>query len=314
METRRSELWQLLGGYPEAVPLETDWTGNEEGETTMDGRTVPWTRRDLSFLAEPDVRVPAWLFTARGSDPLVKDGTPPAPAILYLHSHSGDHSRGRTESLLGKNRVPAGLAPRLVEAGFTVLAADFRCFGNRSDEGERESARRHLLHGTTLWGGMLWDQVRALDLLESLPGVDRRRIGCFGFSMGSTAGWWLSALDRRIAAGVGLCCLSTYRAMAEKGVLHRHGIYYFVPRSALIGVPGILSLIAPRPFLFINGDRDETSPVDGARDAVRQAGELCRAAGTLDDFSLEIVEGCEHEVTPEMVVRSVNWLAETLAP
>lgn len=305
-------LWTLLGGRPEAAPLEAEWAGAVQGETELGGRVVAWTRHELSYRAEPRGRVPAWLFTRTVADPLTDAGAVPRPAILYLHSHSGDYSRGRSESLLGKQRVPPGLAPRLVGAGFNVLAADFRCFGDRAEEVEGESARRHLLQGTTLWGRMLWDQVRALDLLEQLPGVDAERIGCLGFSMGSTAGWWLAALDRRIAAGAGLCCLSTYRAMTAGGVLHRHGLYFFVPRAAEIGVPGILALIAPRPFLFLNGDQDEASPVDGARSAVWEAREAGRRSGTGDRLALEVFKGCGHEMTPEMIERSVGWLADEL--
>jgi dienelactone hydrolase len=310
--SRVDSLWQLLGGKPEAVPLKVRWGDTAEGATEVDGRSVPWVRRDLYYHSEPGVRVPAWLFTS----PAQSDGTGgtpyPGPAVLYLHSHSGEYGRGRAESLAGKKRVPSGLAPRLVASGFSVFAADFRCFGDRSGERESESARRHLLHGSTLWGRMLWDQVCALDLLETLPDVDPQRIGCFGFSMGSTAGWWLAALDSRIAAGAGLCCLSTYRAMADAGVLHRHGIYYFVPRAAQIGVPGILSLIAPRPFLFLNGELDQTSPVEGAREAVRLAAETCRSAGISHGLNLEIMPARGHELTPEMIHRSLNWLTEKL--
>ncbi len=310
--SRVEMLWQMLGGRPDSGPPEMQWTACEKGVSMVGQRQVPWQRHDLLYRAEPEVSVPAWILVPPGSDPRVAGGDRGRPAVLYLHSHSGDYSIGRNEALLGKKRVPPGLAPQLLDAGFTVFAADFRCFGERSGELERESARWHLLQGTTLWGRMLWDQVRALDLLETLPGIDSRRIGCFGFSMGSTAGWWLAALDRRIAAGVGLCCLSTYRAMARQGVLQRHGIYYFVPRAATIGVPGLLSLIAPRPFLFLNGDLDETSPVDGARDAVRAAGEACRRCGSAGHLCLEIVEGCGHEVTPAMIHRSVQWLTGQL--
>jgi len=302
----REMLWQLLGGRPESPVLDISWTGGAEGEIELDGSLRPWSRRDLEFSAEAGVRVPGWVFSPPETT------TAPGPGLLYLHSHSGDYSGGRTEALRGKGKVPAGLAPRLAAAGFTVLAVDFRCFGDRSAEGERESARRHLLHGTTLWGRMLHDQVRALDLLESLPEVDRGRIGCFGFSMGSTAGWWLAALDHRIAAGVGCCCLSTYRAMAEREVLHRHGIYYFVPGAARVGVPAIISLIAPRPFLFLNGTGDEVSPADGAREAVRQAADICRRSGTEPRFTLELEQGCGHEMTPGMLRRSVDWLSAEL--
>jgi len=298
-------LWQLLGGRPSPCNLDVRWSAEQEGSGEIDGARITWRRRDLTFAAEPGVRVPALLLRPPGE----KAG----PAVLYLHSHSGDHGRGREEALLGKRKVLPGIGPRLVAAGCSVLAADFRCFGDRAAEDERESARRHLLAGTTLWGRMLWDQLRALDLLAAQPFVDPARIGCFGFSMGSTAGWWLAALDPRIAAGVGLCCLSSYRVMAEQGVLHRHGIYYFVPRAATVGVPAILSLIAPRPFLFLNGDRDEASPAAGARDAVDRAVLACGEEGLEHRFQLELLDGVGHETSEAMIRRSAGWLAGELA-
>jgi dienelactone hydrolase len=304
----REKLWQLLGGRPEKTSADLVWTGQSDGEIELDGSPVAWRRRELEFSAEAGVRVPAWLF----SPPPRVSVDKPGPALLYLHSHSGDYTGGRTEALLGKGNVPPGLGPRLAAAGFTVLAADFRCFGDRADEGERESGRRHLLQGTTLWGRMLHDQLVALDLLCGFPEVDPDRVGCFGFSMGSTAGWWLAALDHRIAAGVGLCCLSTYEAMADRGLLHRHGIYYFVPGAALVGVPAILAAIAPRPFLFLNGDSDPASPAEGARAAVQQAETLCGRQGVDPDFTLEIEADCDHRVTPAMVQRSVEWLSNRL--
>ncbi len=180
----REQLWQLLGGVPDTSPLKISWDDTQRGESDLDGQSVPWVRQELSYLSEPGVRVPASFFR--------EPEAPPGPALLYLHSHSGDHSRGRDEALLGKQKVLPGLAPRLVAAGFSVLAADFRCFGDRAGEAEGESARAHLLAGSTLWGAMLRDQVRALDLLESLPEVDGDRIGCFGFFHG---------FHRRLVAG-----------------------------------------------------------------------------------------------------------------
>src|SRR5207249_4627831 len=137
------------------------------------------------------------------------------------------------------------------------------CFGERrADEGA--TAKAFLLQGRTLWGMMLSDEQAALDSLGTRREVDPRRIGCFGFSMGSTKACWLAALDSRVRAVVGACGLTTYRALIEAGALNRHGIYFYVPGILQVADVGdIVSLIAPRPFLSLSGEADEGSPLAG---------------------------------------------------
>src|SRR5262249_37082298 len=118
--------------------------------------------------------------------------------------------------------------------------------------------------GRSLWGMMLRDDLMALDYLVSLPEVDPNRIGVMGMSMGATRAWWLMALDERIKTGVPICCLTRYQNLIQRELLKSHGIYYYVPDILThFDTEAIIALIAPRPVLFLDGDQDGTSPIDG---------------------------------------------------
>ena len=126
--------------------------------------------------------------------------------------------------------------------------------------------------GRSLWGMMVRDDQIALDVLSARPEVDPKRIGATGISMGSTRTWWLAALDDRVSAAVGVCCLTRYEDLLRAGGLREHGIYYFVPGMLKhFDTEAVTSLIAPRPFLTLSGADDGGSPAPG----VKKLNEFC---------------------------------------
>lgn len=244
-----------------------------------------------------------------------------ASAILYCHWHGDQHDIGKGE-LLGTHATPVPPGPALAEQGYVVLGIDAPCFGERNGQGpdgpqqrggagEMTAAKFHLWAGRTLWGMMVRDDLAALDYLCSRPEVDAGRVGVTGISMGSTRSWWIMALDDRPRAAVCVACMTRYEELIRAGMLRAHGIYYFVPGMLRhFDTEAVIALGAPRPMLFMTGDQDGGSPVDGVRrigEAVEKVYALHGGEGR-QRFESVIYPGVGHRYLPEMWERTVAWM------
>jgi dipeptidyl aminopeptidase/acylaminoacyl peptidase len=63
-----------------------------------------------------------------------------------------------------------------------------------------DDARQGLWSIGSSMGMHLWDSIRAVDFVSSLPDVDPNRIGATGASGGGTQTFFLMAVDERIKA------------------------------------------------------------------------------------------------------------------
>jgi acetyl esterase/lipase len=144
-----------------------------------------------------------------------------------------------------------------------------------------------LWQGQVLWGMMVYDSLRALDVLVERPDVDPERIATLGISMGSTMAWWLAALDERVKVTVDICCLTDFHTLLAKKALRLHGVYYYVP-SLLehFTTAQINSLIAPRAHLGLAGLKDELTPVEGLDIIDRALQRVYTAAGHPERWKL----------------------------
>jgi hypothetical protein len=100
-------------------------------------------------------------------------------------------------------------------------------------------------------GIQLWNSVRALDFLESLPGVDPRRLAMTGASGGGTQTFLLAGIDERIQVAAPVNMVSS----------HFQGDDACEMASGLrIGTNNveIAALMAPRPLLLVSSTRDWT--------------------------------------------------------
>jgi dienelactone hydrolase len=312
-ETQRPQiqktLWQLLGDLPArpAKPKIQTISKEDRGSYLLE---------KFEFDNEAGAQVPGYLL-------LPKKASGKSPAILYCHWHGGEYEIGK-EELFQARHTPEAPGPALAARGYVVLGIDAYCFGERNGrgpggpsekgrDGEMSASKFNLWVGRTLWGMIVRDDLIALDYLASRPEVDAQRIGVMGMSMGATRAWWLMALDERLKTAVPICCLTRYQDLIEQGLLKAHGIYYFVPNFLKhFDTEAVVALIAPRPVLFLDGDQDGTSPVQGIRAIEKAVQPVYRLYNAETAFQSIVYPGQGHIYTPEMWNKTMEWLDKYL--
>ncbi len=234
------------------------------------------------------------------------------PCMLYCHAHFGTYDIGKDELFNGRAVMPA-YAPVYAEKGIMTLAIDSWCFGERKksgngSQGESDAFKKMLWEGKTLFGMMLFDEMRALDYLLSRPEADPKRVGVFGLSMGATKAWWMAALDTRITTCLDLCCMTDFDELIRNNNLKGHGIYYYVPSLLkYFSTSSINALILPRPHVSLNGRLDDLTPPKGVEKVRDYLMPLYKKAGKENDCRIELFD-CAHQELPEMRKIFLAWL------
>src|SRR5271157_1056460 len=304
-EELRADLWKLLGQMPRRpkTPKVEILSREDRGEYVVE---------KFQFDNEAGSMVPGYLL-------LPKNAPAKAPAILFCHWHGGDYGIGK-EELFQARHSPEPPGPAFAGRGYVVLAIDACCFGERNGQGpdgpaqkdypsEETASKFDLWVGRTFWGMLLRDDLMALDYLASRPEVDPDRIGVTGMSMGATRTWWLMALDERLRAGVAIACMTRYHDLIEHEAIHEHDIGYFVPNLLNhFDTEAVVALLAPRPVLMQNGDRDPTSPVDGIHEIESAVRPVYRLYGMERAFQSIVYAGQGHVYTPEMWAKTLAWM------
>lgn len=254
-------LQRVVGPWPSPlrrVPLEIRVV-----EERREGEIV---RRRITFQSDPDDRVTAWLLIP--AQLLEGKEAAPAPAVLCLHQTTA----------LGKDE-PAGLggdpnmkyALELARRGFVTLAPDYPSLGEHA----YDFASTHGYTSGTLKA--VWDNLRAVDLLESLSIVDADRIACIGHSLGGHNAIFTAVFDTRLRVVVSSCGFSS---LAKDDVPSWTGPRYMPRLASEFGndvrripfdFPELVATLAPRPFLAVAATQDDDFDVSGVRDVLEAA-------------------------------------------
>jgi dienelactone hydrolase len=259
---------RVVGPFP--GPLRR---GPLEVQVLEESRRDGIVARKLSYRSDDDDRVTAWL--------LIPEATALLPAVLCLHQTT---AVGKDEPTGRGGDAEMRYALELTRRGFVTLSPDYPSLGEHPYD---FAPKRGYVSGTMK---AVWDNSRAVDLLETLPMVDPKRIGCIGHSLGGHNAIFTAVFEPRLRAIVSSCGFST---LSKDDVPSWTGPRY-MPRIASdfgsdaqrvpFDFPELLAAIAPRPFLAVAATRDSDFDVSGVRDAL----ELAKPIYTLFDSPLPV--------------------------
>ncbi len=171
----------------------------------------------------------------------------PFPGIVSPHGH---WERGRLVNT-EVNSVPARCI-NFAKQGYVIFAYDMIGYNDTRQIGHDFAADSlSNLWGINLLGIQLWNSIRAVDFITSLPHVDSTRIGVTGASGGGTQTFLLSAVDRRIKVSAPVNMLS---AQFQGGCLCENAPGLRL-KAFNIEFGG---LTAPRPLLMVSNTQDWT--------------------------------------------------------
>lgn len=216
-----------------------------------------YTRKLISYNVEADERAHAYLGT-----PLKRDGK--LPGVVALH---GTYVKGKSRAAGLVDNPDKAYLDHLCRRGYVVIAPEHFVSGRRTPpEGAYETGRFHAKHPNwTAVGKFTYEHSIAIDVLHSLPEVDRENIGALGHSLGGHGTFFLAAYDERVKASACNCGASFFRHNSRVEAWSRnHWYVYFKPiRPTLlkgelppIDFHEIMALIAPRAFLDVSGLND----------------------------------------------------------
>lgn len=168
------------------------------------------------------------------------------PAILNPHGH---WQYGRLEN----EQIDSGpaLGISLARQGYVVFAYDMVGYTDTIQVPHRFGSSAMRLWSFGPLGLQLWDSIRALDFLSSLPDVDTTRIGAVGASGGGTQTFLLAAVDDRIAFASPVNMVSS---IMQGGDLCENTPGLRINTNNV----EIAAMTAPRPMLLVSDTTDWT--------------------------------------------------------
>ena len=266
---------------PERTPLAAEIFGTK----TRDGYTVS----KVYFESLPGFFITGNLYRPAGAGPF--------PAVLTPHGH---WAYGRLENTT-LNSVP-GRAINLARQGFVTFTYDMVGYGDSQQVPHTFGGRREALWGLSLAGLQVWNALRAMDFLESLPDVRRDAIGVTGESGGGTQTFLLAAIDPRAAVVAPVNMISLHM---QGGCLCEN------PPGLRLDTTNveIAATIAPRPLLMVSATGDWTkNTLEREFPAVREVYSLFGAPEKVHAVRVDAAHNYNRESREAMYAWMARWL------
>jgi dienelactone hydrolase len=264
------------------------------------------TRQKITYAAEPGDRVPAYLF-------IPNERTGKLPAMICLHQ---TYPKGKEEPAGISGSPDLYYALELAERGYVTLAPDCPPFGeNKSDA--------YKLGYESVTMKAVWNHMRGVDLLASLPEVNPAAIGSIGHSHGGFNTLMLALFEDRIKVAVSSCGFCSSRDYHRGNLAGWSKKLYYMPKVATeydnspnkvpFDFPEILGALAPRP-LFINQTLGDPNFLAGSVDrCVALARPVYELLGAGQNLVVVHPPG-KHGFPPEARTAAYDFIDKVLKP
>jgi hypothetical protein len=281
-QTAHAKYMELLGSFPDPVPLDAEIESSVEDDGLIRERVV--------FNSEPFMSVPCQVLRPKT---MPADGS--NAAILCSHGH-GPFGKDPVAGIRSSDEMRANIEMhnydygwQMAKAGYLTISPDLRGFGERRDGRDpfpgRDPCNVNYIRGTMLdrWPLTLniWDMKCCVDYLESRPEVDPKRIGMMGLSQGGTMTTFAAAAEPRIAAADIMGYVNPWKGFAFErvnfcGSQIVPGIYAWFDTDDIAG------LIAPRPLMLDMGMYDDCFFIHDTLKGYEGVKRIYEAAGSAD--------------------------------
>ncbi|TWT94471.1 alpha/beta hydrolase family protein [Stieleria varia] len=289
----RLQLLEMLGlsPMPEKTPLQPVVTQTQENEGVI--------VENIQFQSSPGLYVTANLYRP-------KEQTGKLPAILYVCGHGREAVDGVS---LGNKTHYQHHGGWFARNGYVCLIIDTIQLGEI--EGIHHGTYREKMwwwnnRGYTPAGVEAWNCVRSLDYLQSREEVDGDRIGVTGRSGGGAYSWWISAIDERIKVSVPVAGITTLKNHVVDGCVEGHCDCMYFVNTYRWDYPMVAAMVAPRPLLIENSDKDRIFPLDGVVDLHAKVRHIYRLYDAEENLGLHVTEG-PHKDTQELRIGAFHW-------
>ena len=271
-----------------------------------------YLRRSITYAAEPGSRVPAYLLVPKAG----LRNRQSLPAVLALHPTDMAYGYRVVAEQLGANYPAYGRD--LAERGYVVLAPAYPIMAGYQPDLKALGYQSGTMRA-------IWDNIRALDLLESLPFVRKEKVGAIGHSLGGHNAIYTAVFDPRIQVGVSSCGFDSFldyyasdpanwqpeRGWCQTRYMPRLADY----RGRLAEIPfdfhELIGALAPRP-VFVNAPlRDANFGWQSVDAVLNAASAVYRLYGVPHDLTV-LHPDCEHDFPPEVREAAYRFLDRRL--
>lgn len=294
-----------LPGQEKRSPLDLKIVEEDEGDT--------FVRRLITYSSEPGGRVPAYLMIPKD----VLAGKRKAPAVLCLHGTNNVHGH---KIVVGLATVPnRGFALELTRRGYVTLSPSYPLLADYQPDLKALGWESGTLKA-------VWDNIRGLDLLESLPYVDHSRgFATIGHSLGGHNSVYTAVFDDRITAVISSCGLDSYLDYydgnpknwdPEKGWCQtRYMLKLADYKGRLADIPfdfhEMIAALAPRRVLIVAPTKDSNFRADSVDRIATAARPIYKLLGHEDHLQVEHPD-CDHDFPPAMRETAFKLIDTTL--